>query len=275
MDDKVPLSVALIVRDEADNLPDCLGSVAFARQIVVVDSGSRDETCRIAAASGCEVCVEPWRGFGPQKQFAVEQCREPWVLILDADERLPPETAQRVREIVSAPAGNTAGYSFPRKNFFQGRWIRHAGWWPDRVVRLFQNGRGRLTEALVHEAVLVDGPVEALGVPIEHQTESDLGAILRKIDRYSTLGAEEAFAAGRRATVWSALMRSEMTFLQGYVLRGGFLDGPQGLTLAVTDAVNKFCKYAKLSELSRREKQRDQGAGAPPLHGGKSRRESP
>ena len=269
MDDKLPLSVALIVRDEAENLPDCLGSVAFARQIVVVDSGSRDETCRIAADFGCEVCLEPWRGFGEQKQFAIGRCREPWVLILDADERIPPETARVIRRVVSGRAGETAGYSFPRKNFFQGRWIRHAGWWPDRVVRLFQNGRGRLTKASVHEAVLVDGPVAPLTAPIEHRTQSDLGAILRKIDRYSTLGAQEAFAAGRKASVGSALLRAAMTFLQDYVLRGGLLDGPQGLTLAVTDAVNKFFKYAKLAELTRREKRKGttEGTYAPKAMG--------
>jgi glycosyltransferase involved in cell wall biosynthesis len=254
MDDKAPLSVALIVHNEQDNLPNCLRSVAFARQIVVVDAESEDGTVRIASDFGCDVFIEPWRGFGPQKQFAVEQCRETWILVLDADERIPPETARVIRQIVDSPtaAGETAGYSFPRKNFFQGRWIRHAGWWPDRVVRLFKNGHGRLTPVSVHEAVTVDGPVGTLEVPIEHRTESDLGAILRKIDRYSTLGAEEAFASGRRTTVWSAFARSEMTFLQDYILRGGFLDGPQGLTLAVTDAVNKFFKYAKLSELGRR-----------------------
>ena len=254
----IPLSVALIVKDEAENLPGCLASVAFARQIVVVDSGSKDETPAIAAAFGCEVFHEPWRGFGAQKQFAVDRCREAWVLVLDADERIPPETAGAIRRIVeeAAPSGDAAegpaGYSFPRKNFFQGRWIRHAGWWPDRVVRLFRRGRGRLTAARVHEAVVVDGSLAEIDTPIEHRTESDLGAILRKIDRYSTLGAEEAFAQGRRSSVLEALLRAKLTFIQDYLLRGGFLDGPQGLALAVTDAVNKFFKYAKLAELNRR-----------------------
>jgi glycosyltransferase involved in cell wall biosynthesis len=253
MAEKAPLSVAMIVKNEAENLPDCLRSVAFARQIVVVDSGSGDETLRIASDFGCEVFSEAWRGFGPQKQFAVEQCREAWILVLDADERIPPETARVIRQIIDSP-GNVNGYSFPRKNFFQGRWIRHAGWWPDRVVRLFRRGQGRLTEAAVHEAIAVGGHVETLEVPIEHWTEGDLGRIIRKIDRYSTLGAEEAFAAGRRSTVLEAVLRAKLTFLQGYLLRGGFLDGAPGLTLAVTDGVNKFFKYAKLAELSRRER---------------------
>ena len=250
MDEKAALSVALIVKNEEKNLPDCLKSVAFAGQVVVVDSGSHDRTVRIASDFGCDVFNEPWRGFGPQKQFAIEQCREAWILVLDADERIPPETACVIRQIVNS-SDIAAGYSFPRRNFFQGRWVRHAGWWPDRVIRLFQKGRGRMTDAAVHEAIIVEGRVAALKVPIDHWTESRLGPILRKIDHYSTLGAEEAFAAGRRSTPWGALLRAEMTFLQDYLLRGGFLDGSQGLTLAVTDAVNKFFKYAKLSELGR------------------------
>ena len=258
MNTLTPLSVALIVKNEEENLPDCLRSVAFARQIVVVDSGSEDETLRIASDFGCEVFSEAWRGFGPQKQFAVEKCREAWTLVLDADERIPPETAMVIRQIVGSPDA-AAGYSFPRKNFFQGRWIRHAGWWPDRVVRLFRKGGGRMTGDAVHESVAVDGTVEPLEVPIEHWTESRLDLLLRKIDRYSTLGAQEAFAAGRTSSIWAAVMRAKVTFFQDYLFRGGFLDGPQGLTLAVTDAVNKFFKYAKLSELCRQAKGKNDG----------------
>ena len=263
MTEKIPLSVAMIVRNEAENLPASLGSVAFARQIVVVDSGSSDETLRIAAEFGCDVFTESWRGFGPQKQFAVDHCRENWVLVLDADERIPSETAAAIRRIIVAGDVSAAGYRFPRKNFFQGRWIRHAGWWPDRVLRLFRRGRGRLAEATVHEAILVDGVVESLDMPIEHWTESRLAPILQKIDRYSTLGAREAFAQGRRATVWEAVLRAQLAFFQGYLLRGGFLDGPQGLTLAVTDGVNKFFKYAKLSELNRCPPEGDRAGGIP------------
>lgn len=251
MDDKIPLSVALIVKDEEKNLPDCLRSVVFASQIVVVDSDSHDGTIRIASDFGCDVFSEPWRGFGPQKQFAIEQCREAWILVLDADERIPPETARAIRQIAGS-ADAADGYSFPRRNYFQGRWIRHAGWWPDRVVRLFRKGRGHISDVAVHEAVVVEGRVDLLEFPIDHYTESRLGPILRKIDRYSTLGAEEAFTKGRSSTLWGAFLRAEMTFLQDYLFRLGCLDGSQGLTLAVTDAINKFFKYAKLNELGRR-----------------------
>ena len=262
MNGKCPLSVALITKNEEAKLRACLESVAFARQIVVVDSGSTDETVRIASASGCQVFGEGWHGFGPQKQLAIDRCSEPWVLVLDADERIPPETARAIARELARTDG-PAGYSFPRRNYFQGRWIRHAGWWPDRIVRLFRREKGRMTEARVHEAVVVDGPVEPLDTPIDHMTESRLDFILRKIDRYSTLGAQEAFAAGRTSTVGAALLRAQLTFFQDYLLRGGILDGPQGLTLAVTDGVNKFFKYAKLAELNRQAREAGRRGGSP------------
>ncbi|MDI6775820.1 MAG: glycosyltransferase family 2 protein [Syntrophales bacterium] len=257
MDDKIPLSVAIITKDEADNLPACLRSVAFAEQIVVIDSHSSDSTVQIVSDFGCEVFIEVWRGFGLQKQSAVAHCRHRWVLILDADERIPCETALKIKDIVLNPSTAVAGYSFPRKNFFQGRRIRHAGWWPDRVIRLFQKDLGHIMPAMVHEAVEVNGTVVALDVPIEHLTESRLSQIILKIDSYSTLGAREAFERGRKTTVWSAALRAFFTFSQGYFLRLGILDGTQGLTLAVTDAVNKFFKYAKLNELNRQSGNHD------------------
>ena len=248
---KVPLSVAIITKNEERNIRACLESIAFAAQVVVVDSGSTDQTLSIAAEFNCEIYREGWYGFGPQKQKAIDHCRQSWVLVLDADERIPPETAKIIQNIVLSEGVKAAGFSFPRKNFFQGRWIKHAGWWPDRILRLFRKAAGRMTEASVHEAVEVDGPVETLDVPIEHFTESRLEQILQKIDKYSTLGANEAYAAGKRGSSYSAFFRAAFTFFQDYFLRLGILDGRQGLTLAVTDSVNKFFKYAKLSELGR------------------------
>lgn len=253
---KIPLSVAIITKNEAENLPACLVSVAFAEQVVVVDSDSTDATREIAREFGCDLYVEPWRGFGPQKQSAIDHCRHAWVLLLDADERIPPETSAVITGIVANPNHSAVGYRFPRKNFFQGRWIRHAGWWPDRVTRLFRKDSGRMTEASVHEAVAVNGTVGTLDAPIEHLTESRLDRIIRKIDHYSTLGAKDAFAQGKRSTVAGAFLRACATFLQDYLLRLGILDGSQGLTLAVTDAVNKFFKYAKLAEFGKAKNRR-------------------
>jgi len=258
MNEKIPLSVAIITKDEAENLPACLESVRFADQVVVVDSDSTDDTVKIASNFGCDVFIEKWRGFGRQKQFAIDKCKHRWVLVLDADERIPPETAMAIGDIVSKGSENVAGYSFPRNNWFQGRWIKHL-WGGDRIVRLFQKDLGRMTSATVHESVEVSGHVEALDVPIEHFTESNLSRILIKIDHYSTLGAQEAFDEGRKATVWSAIFRAEWAFFQNYFLKLGILDGPQGLTLSITDAVNKFFKYAKLTELHKQAKSSGRG----------------
>ena len=251
MNEKIPLSVAIIAKNEAQNLPACLESVGFAEQIVVVDSGSADETAQIAQNFGCQVYNELWRGFGAQKQFAIDRCTHSWVLLLDADERVPPATASVIKTIVDSDSEEAAGYSFPRKNFFQGRWIRHL-WGGDRVVRLFRKNRGRMTQARVHEAVEVSGPVKALDAPLEHFTESSLSKLLLKMDHYTTLGAQEAFEKGKRASAWGAAGVAFFAFLQSYLLKRGFLDGVQGLTLSVAESVSRFFKYAKLSELSRK-----------------------
>ncbi|MBN1474647.1 MAG: glycosyltransferase family 2 protein [Syntrophaceae bacterium] len=248
---KIPLSIALITKNEEQNIKDCLKSVSFAKQIVVIDSGSTDKTLEIANEFGCDIYREGWHGFGTQKQLAIDRCAQPWILVLDADERIPPETATVIKNIVTSPDADAAGFTFPRKNYFQGRWIKHAGWWPDRILRLFKKGAGQMTKTAVHEAVEVSGKVESLDVPVEHFTESDLSKILQKIDKYSTLGAHEAFKAGKSSSPQEAFFRALFTFVQDYFLRGGILDGKQGLTLAVTDSVNKYFKYAKLSELGK------------------------
>jgi glycosyltransferase involved in cell wall biosynthesis len=260
-----PISIAIITCNEQRNLLRCLQSVSFASQIVVVDSGSTDDTVKIAQEFGCDVFEEPWKGFGPQKQFAIDRCRNPWILVLDADERIPEETARAIGEIVFSPQETASGFSFPRKNFFQGRWIRHAGWWPDRVVRLFRRGRGRISPDPVHESVEVEGVIRDLDFPLEHFTESRLSEILRKIDRYSTLGAQKAFSDGQTSSAPAAFCRAILTFVHDYAIRGGFLDGAPGLTLAVTDSINKFFKYAKLAELNRMAK-KEVGNGDPSVN---------
>lgn len=247
--EKIPLSIAIITKNEEKNIRSCMQSISFASEIVVVDSGSTDKTLEVAAEFGCEIYHEEWCGFGPQKQLAIDKCSQPWILVLDADERIPSDTADVIKKIVTDPNLVEAGFNFPRKNYFQGRWIKHAGWWPDRILRLFRKETGRMTSAQVHEAVEVIGIVGELNVPIEHYTESSLSKIIQKIDKYSTLGAQEAFKDGKHSSVFSAFMRAFFTFNQDYFLRLGMLDGRQGLTLAVTDAINKFFKYAKLSEL--------------------------
>ena len=264
--EKIPLSVAIITKNEEENIRFCLQSISFASQIVIVDSGSTDKTLEFAAEFGCEIYSEEWLGFGPQKQSAIDKCRQPWILVLDADERIPPDTADIIKKIVTASNVKEAGFSFPRKNYFQERWIKHAGWWPDRIVRLFRKEAGRMTTAIVHESVEVQGIVGTLDAVIDHYTESRLSKIIQKIDKYSTLGAEAAFREGKISSTGGAFMRAFFTFIQDYFFRLGILDGMPGLTLAVTDSVNKFFKYAKLSELVKINR----GSGAPPVGAGVS-----
>ena len=250
-----PLSVAVITLNEEERLADCLASVAFADEIVVVDSGSSDRTVAIAEAHGARVITQAWLGFGRQKQFAIDQCRHQWVLVLDADERIPPATAQEITAVLRQPAH--VAYSLPRQNFFCGRWLKHAGWWPDRVVRLFDRTQARMSDRLVHEGLVVDGPVGQLQGVIVHQANRDIAHTLAKINDYSSAGAAELAKSGRKGSPWQAAARSAWAFVHNYLLRRGFLDGKEGFVQAVCDAVNVFFKHAKLWESGRRK---DRGA---------------
>ena len=243
----LPVSIAIITKNEEQRLASCLESVAGkVLEIVVVDSGSSDRTLAIAGRFGARIFSHPWQGFGCQKQFAIDQCTSPWVLVLDADERLPEEAIAAIARELDAPAH--AAYAFPRKNIVNGRWIRHGGWWPDRVVRLFQRGRGRMSTAPVHERLLIDGSTGVIDCPILHFSVLSLSQTLAKIDQYSSIGAAELAAAGRSTTIFAAFFRGLWAFIHGYLLRLGLLDGEQGLLIAVTDAMNTFCKYSKLRE---------------------------
>lgn len=252
--DKLPLSVAIIAKNEEDRLPECLASVAFADEVVVVDSGSTDRTVEIAREFGAVVHVESWQGFGRQKQLAIDRCRHDWVLVLDADERVSPEAEEEIRDMLAA--GTCVAYSFPRKNYFCGRWLKHAGWWPDRVVRLFRKDSARMSERSVHESLEVHGPVGDLRQPLIHYANKGLAQTLSKVNHYSSAGANELFAQGKSASIIKALLRAAWSFLHNYILRGGFLDRGEGFVMAVSDFMNVFFKYAKLRELQK-QKEKD------------------
>lgn len=243
---KQQLSIAIIANNEADRLPACLESVRFADDVVVVDSGSTDRTVAIAEAAGCRVFVEEWKGFGRQKQSAVDKCHHDWVLVLDADERVPAETRRTIAELLASPDAD--GYSFPRRNFYHQKWVRHGGWWPDRVVRFFRKDRGAVDDVVVHESIRVNGTVKALDVPLEHHPIRDLHDILVKVNRYSSLGAERMYASGRRASLGTAFIKGGAAFIKSLLLQRGFLDGSAGWIIAFSHAVNTCYKYLKLHE---------------------------
>ena len=248
MAEKTRLSAAVITRDEEDRLPDCLKSLSFADEIIVVDSGSRDRTVQIAKKFGCRVFTEDWKGYGPQKNSALEKCENEWVLLLDADERLTPEAAELVAEMLKAPMA--AAYTFKRKNFLHGRWLRHSGYWPDRQIRLVNRKKGSFRSA-IHEKWVTDGPVADLDACIEHYAFSGYSDMLATLDKYSTVIAKELYTSGRRANVFSPIIHGAGMFIKIFIIERGFLDGMDGLVTATTKAGGSFFKYAKLLELQR------------------------
>lgn len=250
---KIPLSVAIITLNEEDRLPDCLESVRFADEIVVVDSGSTDNTVKIAEQFGARIFSQHWLGFGPQKQFAIDQCINDWVLILDADERLPEETTAEIYTLF-AGSMNHAAYSFPRKNYFSGKWIRHGGWWPDRVVRLFRKNTCRMSSSMVHESIITKDTIGKIQNPISHYTNRNLHQTIDKINKYSSVGAKQLFNTKGNSSSLKALMKALWKFFHFYFIRLGFLDGYQGLVIAVSDAMNVFFKHAKFIEIKNASK---------------------
>lgn len=242
------LSVVIITKNEAANLPACLESVRFADEIIVLDNASEDGTAAIARERGARVAiVEDWPGFGPQKNRALALATGDWVLSLDADERVPAALAEEIRAAMAR--GDCVGYEMPRSSWFCGRFMRHSGWWPDRVLRLFRREAGRFSDDLVHERVVVTGAVGRLTAPLEHWTHRSLDAALQKMNRYSSLSAEALHARGKRSSIASAIGHGFWAFVRTYVLRRGFLDGRQGFLLAVMNAETSYYRYAKLALL--------------------------
>jgi glycosyltransferase involved in cell wall biosynthesis len=240
-----PLSVLIPTRNEEANLGDCLAGVAFADEIVVVDSGSTDGTESVARAAGARFLVHPFESHARQKNWGLDQVRNPWVLILDADERVPADLAEEVRRVLRDDR-RAAGYWIRRRSTFLGREIRGCGWQNDRVLRLFDRRRGRYEDRRVHEEVTVDGEVRTLSHRLLHHSCRDLSEWIAKTERYARLGAEEARRRGRRATWADLALRPPARFLKQYLLQGGFRDGVEGLVLCGVSAFGVLLKYAHL-----------------------------
>jgi glycosyltransferase involved in cell wall biosynthesis len=245
----LPLSAVLITQNAAAQLPDCLASVAFADEVVVVDSGSSDGTTELAARYGARVLQKEWLGFGRQKQFAVEQATHDWVLCLDADERVSPELAASIVRALQAPVAPV--YRMARCNRFLGRWLRHGEGYPDWSPRLFDRRQARWSDDAVHEKVLYAFTPGALEGDLLHESGEDLGRYLEKQNRYTALAAQELHRRGRRAGIAVLLFSPLVRFVKFYLLRLGFLDGMPGLVHISIGCMNSFMKYAKLIELHR------------------------
>jgi glycosyltransferase involved in cell wall biosynthesis len=238
------LSVALITHNEAHNLDACLAAVRWADEIVVVDNGSADATRDIARAAGARVIEAPdWPGFGPQKNRAIDACTGDWVLALDADERVTPALRAEIERALARPAFDV--YALPRRSTYAGRFMRHGGWWPDYVTRLFRRGVARYSPARVHESLVTERPVGRLGEPLLHYSFRSLEDVLTKVNRYSTESATMLVARGARPGLGSAVLHGVAAFLRTYVLKLGFLDGRFGFMLAVSNAEGSYYRYVK------------------------------
>jgi glycosyltransferase involved in cell wall biosynthesis len=245
------LSVIIITKNEQENIRDCLESVRWADEIVVVDSGSTDDTVQYARAFTKKIFQKEWDGFGETKNFAISKTKGDWVFSIDADERVTPELAVEIRDTLKSQSGSYSGFSMPRKAFFLGRWIRHSGWYPGRVVRLFEKQSGSFTNSKVHESLAVNGRIGTLNADLLHYTDPNLWHYFHKFNRYTTLAAEGLQVQGKSFSFGQLLYKPFWTFFRMYILKLGFLDGIPGFVLSVLSSCYVFTKYAKLWELDR------------------------
>ncbi|CAN5421022.1 glycosyltransferase family 2 protein [soil metagenome] len=238
------VSAIVIARNEAHQIRECLATLAWCDEIVVVDSGSTDATPQIAADCGARVTVTlDWPGFGLQKQRALDSARCDWIVSLDADERMTPAG---IAELQSAlRSDDFDGYRLPRRSWFLTGFIRHSGWWPDEVLRVARRRAAHFTGHVVHERLEVSGRVRSLHEPIEHYSYPDRATVRRKIDEYSTAGAQELARRGKAGGLSPAFVHAAWSFLRTYLFKLGVLDGAAGLELASMNARTSWWKYIK------------------------------
>ena len=245
------ISVIVITKNEAASIARCLESVSWADEIIVLDSGSSDDTVSICREYTPHVHQTGWPGFGPQKNRALDRATGDWVLSLDADEWVTPALRDEIARVVAQPQ-NVAAFRIPRLSSFCGRFMRHSGWWPDYVVRLFRRHAARFSDDAVHEHVIVDGRTGTLQEPLMHETFVDLQELLEKMNNYSTLSAQDMKRAGKHSGLAMAVVRAAWAFMRTYFLRGGFLDGREGFMLAVATAEGTYYRYVKLFLLQKK-----------------------
>ncbi len=249
-----PLSVAIITLNAASQLEACLQSAAFADEIVVVDSGSTDGTQVLAEQYGARVIQQDWLGFGPQKQFAVEAASHDWVLCLDADERVTPalqasiESALEIGQNSASTADGVHAYRFPRCNRFLGRYLKHGEGYPDWSLRLFNRRHAGWSDDAVHEKVVCSGKVGTLKGDLLHDSAESLSTYLNKQNRYTSLAADMALAAGKRSSLSRVALSPLVRFVKFYFIRQGFRDGLPGFVHIAIGCFNSMIKYAKMLE---------------------------
>jgi len=245
----IPVSVILVVKNEELNLEDALQSVEGFSEIIVIDDFSTDKTLSIARKYTTNIFQIKWQGYSRQKQTGIDKASMPWVLVLDADERVTRALADEISSIVGNAEFNA--YYIPRKNFFLGRWIRHGGWWPDYTLRLFRKESARMEQREVHEKIIAACKTGYCKNPLEHYTYRQISEYIKKMDIYSTLAAKELHKNGTLSRIRQLVLNPPFTFFRMYLLQQGFRDGFYGFTLAVLYSFYTFLKYLKLREIQK------------------------
>jgi glycosyltransferase involved in cell wall biosynthesis len=254
-DKKIPLSVVIIAKDAASQIGECIDSVKFADEVLVVDSGSNDATRAIADVAGCRVIEKEWLGFGRQKQFAVGEAKHDWVLCLDIDERVSSALEASIRAVFEPSTASTTShhaYRMPRRNRFLGRWLTHGEGYPDWSLRLFDRNHASWSNDEVHETVITTVEVGQLKGDLMHDSAEDVTMYLAKQNRYSSLHAQALYGQGVRAGYFKLFLSPMARFIKFYFLRQGFLDGGPGFAHVAIGCFAAFAKYAKLIELSKK-----------------------
>jgi len=238
------LSVILITLNEAERLAATLSAVAWADEIIVLDSGSTDATVETARRFTDKVFVDAdWQGFGVQKNRALALATGAWVLSIDADEMVSPTLADEIRSTLQNPMHDV--YAIPRLSSFLGRPMRHGGWWPDNVPRLFRRGTAQFSADVVHERLLFAGQAGKLSAPLEHESIRSVEQMLHKMNHYTTAGARRMQQSGRRSSLGGAIGRGLWAFIRVYLLKRGFMDGAEGFIMAVSSAESAYYKHLK------------------------------
>lgn len=245
------ISAVIITKNEEHRIETCLQRLDWVNEIIILDSGSTDNTVELCKKYTPHVHETDWPGFGIQKNRAIEKASSDWILSIDADEIVTTELRHEIQQAILTDLAN--GFECPRLSSYCGQPIYHSGWWPDYVPRLFRRGKGQFSNHAVHERLEIDGVIEKLKHPLIHHSFDKLEQVLDKINHYSTLGAEQLYKAGKHASLTKAIFKGSWSFFRTYILKGGALDGSKGLMLAISNAEGTYYKYLKLALLNEQQ----------------------
>lgn len=248
---KVPITACIIAYNEEENIRECLKSIAWVDEIVVVDAFSEDRTAEVCREFTDKVYRKKWSGFKEQKNYALSLATNDWVLSIDADERVSPELAREIKGVLSQCSETISGFYFPRRAYYLGGWINHGGWYPNRKPRLFRKERTCWVGTDLHERAEIQGPTQLLKNDLWHFPHKDLADHLKTVSNYSDIASKEMHSLGKKFRLWQIILHPPAKFLETYLWKWGFMDGARGLIIALMSSYYVFLKYAKLWEKER------------------------